>query len=201
VITGARINTGAGNDSLNFAGNVTAATAVINAGAGNDTMTFSALTSAASILGGSGNDSLAFTSSSNAQRGGVASDAQYFHNGGTDTLFFTGTVTGTAAILNVNVDSSLFSSVAANSSSGGTTIVGSNTSGGTTSSTTLAYILGASTAANITASRVATFGQWRRLWFATLALREDAQTLSFRVNYEKDIYCRNGFRIDCFFMW
>ena len=152
---GARLGTGAGNDSLNFSSTVTAGSTYINSGAGNDTMTFSTLTSATSIMGGTGNDSLNFTMGAT-NYGFVNSDTEYFYEGGTDTLFFSGTLTNTGAILNVNVDSSDYSSVAATSVASGTTIVGSNTSGGVTTSTTLAYVLGASNSANITAGTVAT---------------------------------------------
>jgi hypothetical protein len=81
---------------------------------------------------------------------------EYFYGGGTDTLEFTNTVTGTGTIINVNVLDSLYTSVSteANSGSTGINVIGSTTSGSSTTNTTIAYVLGASNTANITVSEV-----------------------------------------------
>ena len=150
---GFRLEAGAGNDSLYFSDHVSSTSTVINAGTGNDTLTFTEIVSSASIVGGAGNDSLAFTYEQFTHSTYNTTDTanQYFYGGGTDTLFFYGNTSQTGNLMNVNVLDSLYTSVATQIVAGtGINIVG--TTGGT--STTIAYVLGASQATNITVSEV-----------------------------------------------
>ena len=150
--TAVRIGVGAGNDSLDFAGNVTASATVVNLGAGNDTLDFGGNVKNASIVGGAGSDSIAFTNVNwTSTYSSSATSNQYFYGGGTDTLSFTSGVSNTATLLNINVLDGLYTSVSTEVRAGtGINVVG--TTG--TSDTTIAYILGASQAANITVTEV-----------------------------------------------
>ena len=147
-----RLGTGDGNDSLDFAGAVTSSTTVINVGAGNDTLDFGENVTNLSINGGAGNDSIYFSNVNWTSTYSFTDRSnQYFYGGGTDTLQFQGNTTNTATLLNINVLDSLYDSVATEVRSGtGINVVGTN---GTTD-TTIAYVLGASQAANITVSEV-----------------------------------------------